>query len=81
VRAALLGLRGAPLLTGARGRPPVDLEAVVDAALGLVALARDLGDLIAAVDVNPLIAAPAGAAAVDALIIPRRPEAFPDEHA
>jgi acyl-CoA thioesterase FadM len=73
IRAALLGLRGATLLRGVRGRPPADVEAVVQAALALAALAHDLGDLIEAVDVNPLIALPAGALAVDALIVPRAP--------
>jgi hypothetical protein len=71
VRAALLSLKAAPLLTGARGRPPVDIDSIVAAALSLSALAADLGDLIEAVDVNPLIALPDGAVAVDALIIPR----------
>ncbi len=71
VRSTLLSLRGAPLLHGARGRPAVDVEAVVEAALRLAALARDLGDLLAAVDINPLIAHPHGALAVDALIIPK----------
>jgi acetate---CoA ligase (ADP-forming) len=34
-------------------------------------LAVDLGDVIAAVDVNPVIAGPSGCVAVDALVIPR----------
>jgi acyl-CoA synthetase (NDP forming) len=71
IRAALEGLRGAALLRGARGRPPVDLDAVVRAALGLAALAEDLGDRIAAVDVNPLVALPDRAVVVDALVVPR----------
>jgi acetyltransferase len=72
VRSSLLSLRsGTALLKGARGRPPADVEAVVDAALRLSALAADLGDLIAAVDINPLMALPNGAVAVDALIIPK----------
>lgn len=70
VHAALLSLRGAPLLHGARGRPSVNMEAVVDTALSLSALAADLGDWIDAVDINPLIASPDGALAVDALIVP-----------
>jgi acyl-CoA synthetase (NDP forming) len=72
VRAALLGLRGAALLHGVRGQPPTDVEAVVEAALRLAALAADLGDLIEALDINPLIAGPRGVVAVDALIIPRQ---------
>lgn len=71
VREALLGLRGAALLKGVGGRAPVEVEAVVDAALRLAALAADLGDRIAALDINPLIALPHGAVAVDALIVPR----------
>ncbi|HEX9921308.1 MAG TPA: acetate--CoA ligase family protein [Anaerolineae bacterium] len=70
IRDALLSLRGASLLHGARGRPPVDLEAVVAAAMGLAALAADLGHLIAEVDINPLIALPDRAVMVDALIVP-----------
>jgi acyl-CoA synthetase (NDP forming) len=72
VRRALEGLRGAALLRGVRGRPAADLEAVVRAALGLAALASDLGDHIAEVDVNPLVALPDRAVVVDALIVPRR---------
>jgi acetyltransferase len=70
IRETLLSLRGASLLAGVRGRPPVDLEAVVAAAMGLAALAADLGDLIAEVDINPLIALPNGVVMVDALIVP-----------
>jgi hypothetical protein len=71
VRQALLGLRGVALLQGARGRSPADLEAVTLAAMGLAALASDLGDLIAEVDVNPLRALPNRAVVVDALVIPK----------
>lgn len=71
VREALLSLRGAALLTGVRGQPAVDVEAVVDTAMRLSALVADLGDLIAEVDINPLMALPSGAIAVDALIVPK----------
>lgn len=71
VEEALLGLRGAALLRGVRGRPAADLAAVVDAALKLAALALDLGDHVAEVDVNPLIALPDGAIVADALIVPK----------
>jgi acyl-CoA synthetase (NDP forming) len=71
VREALLSLRGAALLRGVRGAPPSDLEAVVRAATGLAALATDLGDQLAEVDVNPLIALPDRAVVADALVVPR----------
>jgi acyl-CoA synthetase (NDP forming) len=71
VRTALLSLRGAALLHGVRGRPPVDLKAVVRATMGLAALAADLGDQIAEIDVNPLIALPDAALVADALIVPK----------
>ncbi|HEU0287254.1 MAG TPA: acetate--CoA ligase family protein, partial [Nocardioidaceae bacterium] len=60
-----------PLLHGFRNRPGVDLGAVHSAVTAMSDLARELGDQIAAVDVNPLIATPSGAVAVDVLILPR----------
>ena len=75
VAEALGSLRGAILLRGARGRPRADEEAVVQAALSLAALAHDLGDLLAEVDVNPLVALPDRAVVVDALIVPKAPTA------
>ena len=64
-------LRCRPLLDGVRGRPPADVDAVVSAIVGMSQLAVELGDALQAVDVNPLIAGPHGALAVDALLIPR----------
>jgi acyl-CoA synthetase (NDP forming) len=69
---AVRRLRLAPVLAGARGQPAADLDAIADAIEGLSRLARDLGDTIDALDINPLICAPAGALAVDALLIPAR---------
>ena len=60
-----------PLLDGVRGAPPADLDAVADAVANVV----DLGDRLAAVDVNPLVAGPAGGVAVDALGVARAGEA------
>jgi acyl-CoA synthetase (NDP forming) len=71
VRDALMGLRGAALLRGVRGRPPADVKAIVRAAMGLSALATDLGDWVAEIDVNPLIALPDRAVAVDGLVVPK----------
>lgn len=69
--AMLRSLRIAPLLAGWRGAPPVDLNALADAVHGFAQLATELGELIDAVEANPVIASPAGAIAVDALVIPR----------
>jgi acyl-CoA synthetase (NDP forming) len=63
-----------PLLDGVRGGPPADRDAVVDAVLGVSQLAVELGDRIEALDVNPLIATPHGAVAVDAMVVPRQAE-------
>ncbi|MEE8542437.1 MAG: acetate--CoA ligase family protein, partial [Gammaproteobacteria bacterium] len=71
VRKILMRLRGAALLKGARGKPPADIEAIVDTVMGLSALAEDLGESISEIDVNPLVALPDQAVVVDALIIPK----------
>ena len=68
--AALRRLRIAPVLAGSRGQPAADLGAIADAITGLSRLACDLGDALEALDINPLICAPAGPLAVDALLIP-----------
>lgn len=67
-RHALLSLRAAPLLTGYRGRPAVDLAAAVDAVVALASLATALGPGFAEVEVNPVIVTPDGACAVDFLL-------------
>lgn len=60
----LTGLRGHALLTGHRGRPPVDLDA-------LAAAVCAVGDLlagapaIAELDLNPVLATPTGCVALD----------------
>jgi acetate---CoA ligase (ADP-forming) len=71
--AALRRLRIAPVLAGSRGQPAADLDAIADAITGLSRLACDLGDALEALDINPLICAPAGPVAVDALLFPRTP--------
>jgi acyl-CoA synthetase (NDP forming) len=64
-------LRIRTLLGGVRGAPPADLAAVIRAIRGLSQLAIELGDQLAALDINPLICGPDSAIAVDALAIPR----------
>ena len=62
--------RFARLLTGFRGHPPADLAAAAAAVAAFSALVTDLGDYLAAFDVNPLICTPDGPVAVDALAVP-----------
>jgi hypothetical protein len=64
-------LRVARLLDGYRGSPPADVEALVDAIVGLGQLAVELGDHLDAVDLNPVVVGPDSALVVDALILPR----------
>jgi acyl-CoA synthetase (NDP forming) len=59
------------LLLGVRGRPAADIDAVAEAVVALSRLADDLGSVMDALDVNPLIAGPDGCVAVDALVLPR----------
>jgi acyl-CoA synthetase (NDP forming) len=61
-------LAGAPLLAGARGRPPVDREAVAAAVAALSTLAAAHPE-IAELEVNPLLARPDGCEALDARIV------------
>jgi acetyltransferase len=58
-------LRMAPVLRGARGEPPVDRAALVDGIVRFARLAVELPGLDE-VEINPLIASPAGVVAVDA---------------
>lgn len=72
-RRALRELRTFKLLDGARGRPPADLDALVDCVLRVSWLAQDLGGRLAELDINPLCVLPQGRGArvVDALAIRR----------
>ena len=57
---ALRHLRVFPVLAGARGQPAADLGAIAATVTALSRLACDLGDVIEALDINPLICTPAG---------------------
>lgn len=67
VREALLGLRCAPLLTGYRGSPAGDLDALLDAVEAIVATATSVPPRT--VEVNPLLVTSTGAWVADALVI------------
>lgn len=64
-------LRAAPLLAGWRGAPAVDIETLSTVIVGFSQLAIELGDVLDAVEANPVIVSPGGAVAVDALVIVR----------
>ena len=66
-------IKGFKILQGLRGRPPADLEALADALMRLSVLAAAGAERIDSIDVNPFLVLPAGrgAAALDALIVPR----------
>jgi acetate---CoA ligase (ADP-forming) len=61
-----------PILDGVRGAAPSDVAALAHAVSRMTVLADDLGDLIDAIDVNPVIASPTSCVAVDALVVPPR---------
>jgi acetyltransferase len=69
--------RGARLLRGFRQRPTADVEALAEALVRFSQLAADLGDVIAAMDINPLMVLPAGQGvrAVDVVVETTQPPA------
>jgi acyl-CoA synthetase (NDP forming) len=67
VRAALLSLRSAPLLTGFRGRPAADVDALVDLVVQLTDAV--VGTDVVEIELNPVLVGTRGAVAVDALLI------------
>ncbi len=67
-RGLLLSLRGAALLTGARGRAPVDLDAAADVVAKLSELAAAHPE-ISEIECNPVAALPDRAIALDARIV------------
>lgn len=67
----VMSLRIRRLLDGWRGAAAADLAALVQVIVGFSCLAAELGDLLDAVEANPVIVGPNGAVAVDALVIAR----------
>lgn len=70
-RDMLESLRGRRVLEGVRGRPPADVEALIDVILAVSRLGADAEGLVGELDINPLVVQPRGrgAVAVDALVV------------
>lgn len=71
--AALARLPLNPVLAGYHGCPGCDLPALLDAIERVTRFALDHAELLEELDVNPLLALPQGAMAVDALIRIKEP--------
>jgi succinyl-CoA synthetase beta subunit len=69
IDAALRGLRLFPLLDGFRGRPKADVDAAVEAILGIAEFALTHAKELEELDVNPLIVCADGAWVADALMV------------
>lgn len=72
-REMLEELRCRPILAGARGHAPLDVEAAADALAALSQFAWQNRGEVSEVDVNPLFVLPQGVVAADALIVLRQP--------
>jgi acetyltransferase len=70
-QAMLRSLRGARVLSGVRGRPPADVDALIAVLTAVSRLGVDAEGAIAELDINPLIVHPrgGGVVAVDGLIV------------
>jgi len=68
LEALFLSLRGAGVLTGARGRAAADVRAAAEAAAALSRVAAAHPE-IAEIEINPLLVTPAGAVGLDARIV------------
>ncbi|WP_310620558.1 acetate--CoA ligase family protein [Flexibacterium corallicola] len=61
-------LKGAPLLKGARGQPPANEGALVDAIVAFSQLIATAGNQLESAEINPLRALPSGVLGLDAVI-------------
>ena len=68
-RGMIAEIKGAALLNGYRGRPPLDVAALADALARVSLLIADHADRIAEIDVNPLFVREQGVLAADALFV------------
>ncbi|MFF3572534.1 acetate--CoA ligase family protein [Nocardia jiangxiensis] len=76
-REMVLGLRSAPLLTGHRGGPVADLEALARVVSAVSRFAVANRDRVVSVELNPVLVGPDGAVALDALILTPSKEGHP----
>ncbi len=67
--AMLAELKGAAMLDGVRGAPPVDRHAVAHLIAAASRLGAAMGGRLAELDLNPVLAGPDGAVAVDWLMV------------
>ena len=65
----LASLKVDTLIKGVRGQAAADRESLIDIIVKLSALAYELKDVVAEIDINPVIVNEAGAVAVDALVV------------
>jgi len=72
-------LRCWPLLTGYRGRPPVDVDGLIEVLIHLSLMVTQTPN-IKELDINPLLVTPEGVTALDARIITDDSPGTPDEH-
>ena len=72
-------LRGAPLLSGYRGSEPADTAALQDVLMRVGRLAEDFPE-IAELDLNPILAGPHGAVAVDVKLRLSKVDGEPDPY-
>ena len=75
IAAALARLPLFKVLGGYRGKPGCDMPALIDAIAAIATWATTQADRLEEMDVNPLLALPSGAVAVDAVIRIREAEA------
>ena len=61
-------IRAAPILLGARGRPPADIAALATMLSRLSVFAHGAGPRLRSIDLNPVLALPDGAFALDAVV-------------
>ena len=57
-----------PPAAARRGQPAVDIDALADVIVAFSQMAVEIGDVVDAVEANPVIASPRGVVAVDALV-------------